>query len=61
VRELERANQQDPRVLLALGEAYAAAGNAEAARKTFERAANFNGLGFTYAFVRGKAQAKLKS
>jgi tetratricopeptide (TPR) repeat protein len=61
VRELELANQQDPRVLLALGEAYAAAGNADAAGKTFERAANFNGLGFNYAFVRAKAQAKLKS
>jgi tetratricopeptide (TPR) repeat protein len=60
VRELEQANQQDPRVLYALGEAYAAAGNADSASKTFERAANFNGLGFTYAFVRTKAQAKLK-
>ena len=61
VRELEQANQQDPRALLALGEAYAAAGDAATAKRTIERAASFNGLGFTYAFVRAKAQAKLKS
>ena len=58
VAELEKANQQDPRVLFALGQAYAAAGNAEAARKTFARTAEFNGLGFNYAFVRAKALAK---
>jgi tetratricopeptide (TPR) repeat protein len=66
VGELEQANQQDPRVLFALGEAYAAAGNAAAAKMAFARAANFNGFGFdggglNYAFVRAKAQAKLKS
>jgi tetratricopeptide (TPR) repeat protein len=66
VAELEQANQQDPRVLFALGEAYAAAGNAPAAKKAFIRAANFNGLGIdggglNLAFVRAKAQAKLKS
>jgi tetratricopeptide (TPR) repeat protein len=66
VAELEQANQQDPRVLFALGEAYAAAGNAAAAKKALARAANFNGFGFdggglNYALVRAKAQAKLKS
>ena len=60
VRELQQANQQDPRVLFALGEAYAAAGDAAAARNAFTRAADFDGLGFNYAFVRAKAQAKLK-
>ena len=60
VKELAQANQQDPRVLLALGEAQAAAGNADAARKAFEHAANFNGLNFNHAFVRAKALARLK-
>lgn len=57
--ELEQANQQDPRVLVALGEAYALAGRAEEARRTFKRAAEFNGLAINYAFVRAKAKAKL--
>jgi tetratricopeptide (TPR) repeat protein len=61
VRELEQANRQDPRALFALGRAYAADGNAEAARATLTRAAEFNGLGLNYAFVRTKARALLKA
>ncbi|MFH1177591.1 MAG: tetratricopeptide repeat protein [Acidobacteriota bacterium] len=60
-RELERANQQNPRVLFELGLAYAAAGRAEPARRAFERAATFNGLNVNYAYVRAKALAKLRS
>lgn len=60
VRELDQANHQDPRVLFALGEAYAAGGKAESAKTAFARAAGFNGLGINYAYVRAKAQAKLK-
>jgi tetratricopeptide (TPR) repeat protein len=59
-RELERANQQNPRVHYELGLAHAAAGRAEAARRAFERAAAFNGLNVNYAYVRAKALAKLK-
>jgi len=61
VVELEQANQQDPRVVFALGEAYAAGGKADLAKAAFARAAGFNGLGINYAFVRAKAQAKLKA
>jgi tetratricopeptide (TPR) repeat protein len=59
VRELEQANMLDPRALFALGEAYAAAGNAAAAKTAFTHAANFNSPELGYAFVRAKAQAKL--
>jgi tetratricopeptide (TPR) repeat protein len=60
VRELEQANQQDPRVLFNLSQAYAGAGNAEAAGKALARAANYNAFSLTYAFVRTRAQAMLK-
>ncbi|HVN33018.1 MAG TPA: tetratricopeptide repeat protein, partial [Thermoanaerobaculaceae bacterium] len=60
-RELEQAGQLDPRVLFNLSSAYAGAGEADSARKTLERAANFNGFSLTYAFVRPKALAMLRS
>ena len=59
VRELQQANQQDPRAQFELGEAYAADGNAAAGRAAFERAASFNGLAVNFAYVRAKAKAKL--
>jgi tetratricopeptide (TPR) repeat protein len=59
-KEFVQGNQQDPRVLLNLSLAYAGAANAEAARKTLERAANYNAFSLTYAFVRTKALAMLK-
>jgi Flp pilus assembly protein TadD len=61
VRELQQANDQDPRALFNLSRAYAGAGEADSARKTLERAANFNGFSLTYAFVRPKALAMLRS
>ena len=61
VRELEQAGRQDPRVLFNLSKAFAGAGDTSAARTTLERAANFNGFSGTYAFVRNKALALLKS
>jgi tetratricopeptide (TPR) repeat protein len=60
VKELELANQQNPCVLFALGEAYTAAGNAASAKDAFTRAANFNVPGLDFALVRTKALAKLK-
>jgi len=60
VKELEQANLFDPRALCSLGEAYAAAGNAEGAKRAFTHVANFNTPELGYAFVRAKAQAKLK-
>jgi tetratricopeptide (TPR) repeat protein len=55
-RELQLANQQDPRVLYALALAWKGAGEAGKATKFATKAANFNGLNFNYAYVRGKAR-----
>ncbi len=60
VPELEQANQQDPRVLFNLSRAYAGAGNGAAAKRTLDRAANYNAFSLTYAFVRTEALALLK-
>jgi len=56
VAELQRANQQDPRVLYLLAQALQASGDAERARAFAKRAANFNGLNFGQAYVRAKAR-----
>jgi tetratricopeptide (TPR) repeat protein len=61
VRELEQANNQDPRVLFNLSKAYVGAGKAEAARTTLQRVANFNAFSLNYAFVRNTALAMLKN
>jgi tetratricopeptide (TPR) repeat protein len=60
VHELEKANQQDPRVLFTLSRAYAGAGNGAAAKIALDRAVNYNAFSLTYAFVRTRAQAILK-
>jgi tetratricopeptide (TPR) repeat protein len=57
VAELERANQQDPRVMYLLAMALQGNGDAEKARTVATRAADFNGLSATYGFVRDKAKA----
>jgi tetratricopeptide (TPR) repeat protein len=59
VAELQQANQQDPRVLFSLAQAYRGKGEAPTARATLAKAADFNGLGFNYSFVRGKAKKML--
>ena len=57
IKELEQANQQDPRNLYRLGQAYQAKGDKESAQKFFAEAAGFNSLpALNYAFVRAKAQ-----
>jgi tetratricopeptide (TPR) repeat protein len=55
-RELQLANQQDPRVLYAQALAWKGAGEAGKATKFATKAANFNGLNFNYAYVRSKAR-----
>ena len=55
--ELQQSNQQDPRVLYLLAVALQGKGDHEQARSVAARAANFNGLSPTYAFVRAKAKA----
>jgi tetratricopeptide (TPR) repeat protein len=57
ITELEQANQQDPRNLYRLGQAYQAKGDKDKAQKFFAEAAGFNSLpALNYAFVRTKAQ-----
>jgi tetratricopeptide (TPR) repeat protein len=55
VAELRKANEQDPRVLYYLAVALRASGNSAEAAEVAGKAAKFNGLGETYAFVRRKA------
>jgi tetratricopeptide (TPR) repeat protein len=59
VAELRQANQQDPRVLYHLALATRGQGDAAAARTLLKNAADFNGLGFNYGFVRSKARKLL--
>jgi len=57
ISELEQANQQDPRNLYRLGQAYQGKGDGAEAQKYFAKAASFNSLpALNYAFVRAKAQ-----
>ncbi len=56
VQEFARANQQDPRILYLTAVAHQAAGDAQHASALAAKAAKFNGLNFTYGYVRTKAQ-----
>ena len=57
ISALEQANQQDPRNLLRLSEAYKAKGDNDKAKDYCKKAADFNSLpALNYAFVRVKAQ-----
>jgi tetratricopeptide (TPR) repeat protein len=51
-----QANQQDPKILYLTAIAWRDAGNPQRAATFAARAAHFNGLGFNYGYVRGKAQ-----
>jgi tetratricopeptide (TPR) repeat protein len=58
VAELQQANQQNPQNLYRLCEAYQGKGDAEKAKESCSKAANFNSLPqVNYAFVRTKAKA----
>ncbi len=57
ISELQQANQQDPRNLFRLGQAYQAKGDKDQAQKFYAAAAEFNSLpALPYAFIRTKAQ-----
>jgi tetratricopeptide (TPR) repeat protein len=57
IAELLQANDQDPRNLYRLGQAYQAKGDAAKAHEYFSQAAEFNSLpALPYAFIRSKAQ-----
>jgi tetratricopeptide (TPR) repeat protein len=60
VGHLDKANQQNPRVLFAKARALFGAGDEPAAREACRRAADFNGYSFDYAFVRGEAMKLLE-
>jgi len=55
-QEFAQANQQDPRILYLTAIAWRDAGNAQRAATFAAKAANFNGLSFSYGYVRSKAQ-----
>jgi tetratricopeptide (TPR) repeat protein len=57
ITELEQANDQDPRNLYRLSQAYSAKGDAAKAQEYCKKAADFNSLPqLPYAFIRSKAQ-----
>jgi tetratricopeptide (TPR) repeat protein len=57
ISELEQANQQDPRNLYRLSQAYQAKGDTAKAKHFLTKAANFNSLpALNYAFIRTKVQ-----
>jgi tetratricopeptide (TPR) repeat protein len=57
VGELQKANNQDPRVVYLLAVALEAKGEGVAAKQTAATAADWNALSYTYGYVRGKARA----
>jgi tetratricopeptide (TPR) repeat protein len=57
VGELQKANNQDPRVVYLLAVALEAKGEGVAAKQTAATAADWNALSNTYGYVRGKARA----
>lgn len=59
VRELQKANAQDPRVMYLLAQALRQQGDTAKAKVLSEKAANFNGLAANYAYVRAKARELL--
>jgi tetratricopeptide (TPR) repeat protein len=54
VAEFKQANQQDPRILLMTSQALTVAGQSDEAAKFSNKAENFNGLSFNYAYIRNK-------
>ena len=57
IAELQQANQQDPRNLFLLGQAYQAKGDSTKAKELYTKTAEFYSLPqLNYAFVRIKAQ-----
>jgi len=59
VAHLEQANQQSPRILYLLAVAYYGSGDEYAGEAMMKKVANWNGLNFGYAYVRGKAMTAL--
>ena len=60
LEHLEQADQQDPRVLYEMALACKAQGDLERGRQVCGKAANWNGLGINFAYVRDKARELLE-
>ena len=56
VKEFQLANQQDPRIVYLTSVALKGAGDSQRAAEYAAKAAKFNGLNFTYAYVRSAAR-----
>ena len=54
VQELKAANQQDPRIVYLTSLALKQAGDAAGASALAAKAAKFNGLNFSYAYIKHK-------
>jgi tetratricopeptide (TPR) repeat protein len=61
VQELKQANQQDPRIIYLTSVAAQEAGDAQAAAALAAKAAKFNGLAFSYAYVWNKASKSMST
>jgi tetratricopeptide (TPR) repeat protein len=59
--ELGKANRQNPRVLFLQAKALEKAGKTKQASDVLRQVADFNQLGFDYAFVRDEAREKLEN
>jgi tetratricopeptide (TPR) repeat protein len=61
LQEFKQSNQQDPRIIYLTSLAARQAGDAQAAAKLAAKAAKFNGLAFSYGFVRNKASKSVST
>lgn len=59
LQELQQANLENPRNLCRMAKAYEGKGDKEKAKEFWMKAANFNEISTSYAFIRNKAKAKL--
>lgn len=59
LKELQQANQRNPRNLYRMAQAYEGKGDKENAKEMWTKAANFNEGNYSYAFIRIKAKKKL--
>ncbi len=59
LKELQQANQRNPRNLYRMAQAYEGKGDKENAKEMWTKAANFNERNYSYAFIRNKAKKKL--
>ena len=59
LQELQQANLEDPRNFCRMAKAYEGKGDKDKAKEFWIKAANFNEISTSYAFIRNKAKTKL--